>query len=351
MAFTGSVSVTGPAGSVLAVVGNMTMSVPTGGITSQLLDVASTSASAYAMFPLRFMIGHSGGDYPIIGYNIVATSTAGTYNYNATAVASALQFQAGGFNFMQAVSGTTGTAITFTTPLAISPAGSSSFALPASGTAAAVILPASSATIPALRITAGTILTSAVAGVREYDGTNSYMTNETTSGRGLIPVEQYFHLTAAGTGITTIANFFGTTSNISLVANAYYEIEIVAWFTMGATGSVITWTLTNSAAPTYMDLYYEMSPVTGIVAPPGTATKLVGQILGGVTAAQTVVTASLTASSQQYARFRIQLKNGTGTSLKIQVAETTTTTSLTPNIGSFWRCKRIPAANVGTFAA
>jgi hypothetical protein len=100
-----------------------------------------------------------------------------------------------------------------------------------------------------------------------------------------------------------------------------------------------------------MALVYEMSPITGVVAPPGTATLLSGQIVGGTTAAQTVVTGSLTASTKQYARFRIMLKNGTGTSLKIQLAETTTTTALTPNIGSYWRCKRIPSGNVGTFAA
>lgn len=199
--------------------------------------------------------------------------------------------------------------------------------------------------------TSGTNLTSAAAGVAEYDGTSFYFTNETTSGRGLVPVEQYFHLAANGSGITTIANFFGTTSNISLVSGGYYEIEIVLYYTMGATGSVVTWTLTNSAAPTSMDLYYEMCPATGIVAPPGTATMLVGQILGGVTAAQTVVTASLTGGTNQYARFLIMLKNGTGTSLKIQATETTQTTSLTPKIGSYWKCKRIPAGNVGTFAA
>jgi hypothetical protein len=210
---------------------------------------------------------------------------------------------------------------------------------------------AGTTTVAPVVSTAGTNLTTAVAGAQEFDGVNSYITNETSSGRGVIPVEQYFHLIAAGTGITTIANFFGTTSNISLVSGAYYEIDIYCFFTMGSTASVVTWTLTNSAAPTYMDLIYEMSPVTGIVAPPGTGTMLEGEIIGGVTAAQTVVTASLTLSTKQYAHFKIFLQNGTGTSLKIQAAETTTTTAMIPNIGSSWRCVRRPAGNIGTFAA
>ena len=219
------------------------------------------------------------------------------------------------------------------------------------GSGTTFTLPAGTAAVTPMALTSGTINTSAIAGGVEYDGTSFYFTNETTAGRGLVPVTQYFHLAADGAGISTIANFFGTTSNIPLVSGGYYEIEITLYYVMGATGSVVTWTLTNSAAPTSMDLYYEMCPATGIVAPPGTATMLVGQILGGVAAAQTVVTGALTGSTNQYAKFRIMLKNGTGTSLKIQATETTTTTSLTPKIGSYWKCTRIPSGNVGTFAA
>ena len=241
------------------------------------------------------------------------------------------------------------------TSLAIGGATIGSNALAVTGTttlSSTLTTAAGTASVAPVVLTSGTLLTAAAAGALEYDGVCSYETNETTSGRGLIPVEQYFHLTSAGTGITTIANFFGPTSNISLVANAYYEIEIVCFFTMGSTASVVTWTLANSAAPTYMNLRFEMSPNAGIVVPPGNSTTLVGNIIGGVTAAQNIVTGSaLALNTKQYAKFNIILQNGAGTSLKIQCAETTTTTALTPNIGSYWKCKRIPAGNVGTFAA
>ena len=327
------VSPTGTAGSIVFQAGttaNVTALTiaPTGGVTIATPNAVSVSALTIDSFAAGTAINMTDG---------TVTSGIGTGG-------SVLQIGTTSNNAMSFYSDNV-------TRITIAAAGSVTIAQPSSGTVAALNLPASTATIPMLAMAAGTVLTSAAAGNFEYDGTNSYFTNETTSGRGLIPVEQIFHLAADGGGITTIANFFGTTSNISLVSGGYYEIEIVLYYTVGSTGSVVTWTLTNSAAPTSMDLYYEMCPITGIVAPPGTATTLVGQILGGVTAAQTVATGALTASTSQYARFRIMLKNGTGTSLKIQATETTQTTAITPKLGSYWKCKRIPAGNVGTFAA
>lgn len=197
-------------------------------------------------------------------------------------------------------------------------------------------------------LTSGTNLTAAAAGAMEYDGVQLYQTIDTSSGRGAIPVEQYFHLTADGSNITTIANFFGTTSNISLVASAYYDIEIVCYF-LKTTSNTIVWTLTNSAAPTSQNIHFEMSPITGIVAPPGTATMLVGDYYNDTTTARAFTTGSLTTAVNHYARFRIFLRNGTGTSLKIQA--TATSGSITPRTNSWWRCIRRSPNNIGTFAA
>lgn len=212
----------------------------------------------------------------------------------------------------------------------------------------AVVLQAGTATLAPLQFTAGTNLTSPAAGAEEYDGSQFYATIDTSSGRGALPVEQYFHLTSNGGNITTIANVFGATSNISLVASAFYIIDIEMFYAVNTGTQTVTWTLTNSAAPTTQNIYYEMSPVTGIVAPPGTATMLVGQLYNSTTAAQTVVTGGLSAANH-YARFRIWLNNSTGTSLKIQA--TSSSNFITPLQGSMWRCRRISSGSVGTFAA
>jgi hypothetical protein len=346
------------AGGLISITGGTGQTSGKGGaVTLQGGAAGSTGDGGLATLAGGTTTAGTGGGVAVTAQPGVANATAGGA-VTITAGAGVTSGAGGSITLQSGASptGTAGSIILSTgttaahTAVTIAPAGTVTIAQPVSGTTAALNLPASTATIPMLAMASGVLLTSATAGNFEYDGTNSYFTNETTSGRGLIPVEQIFHLAADGSGITTIANFFGATSNISLVSGGYYEIEIVLYYTMGATGSVVTWTLTNSAAPTSMDLYYEMCPVTGIVAPPGTATMLVGQILGGTTAAQTVVTTSLTGGTSQYARFRIMLKNGTGTSLKIQATETTQTTSLTPKLGSYWKCKRIPAGNVGTFA-
>lgn len=207
--------------------------------------------------------------------------------------------------------------------------------------------PAGTTTIAPINKTSGTNLTVAVAGAEEYDGVNNYFTLDTTSGRGAVPVEQYFHLTSAGGTISTIANYFGSTSNISLVASAYYEIEVFAYF-LKTTGGTVTWTFTNSSAPTSQNIESIMSPATGIVTGTPTATTLFGHIYNDTTAAKTVVSPTLTTAVNHYAHFKIFLQNGSGTSLKIQA--TSSAGTITPGINSYWKCIRRSPNNIGTFA-
>ncbi len=208
-----------------------------------------------------------------------------------------------------------------------------------------VLLGAGTATIPPIQLTSGTNLTSAVAGAEEYDGVNTYITNDTTSGRARIPLEQRFMLTAAGSTISTIANYFGTTSNIPLISGAYYEIEIFMFF-LKTTASTVVFTLTNSAAQTAMNVFGDFSPITGITSTPTAGLNV--QLYDSVTAAQTITTGSLTTLVNHFAHLRIWLHNGTGTSLKIQA--TATSGSITPGIGSFWTSQRIAPNNIGAFA-
>ena len=206
---------------------------------------------------------------------------------------------------------------------------------------------AGTTTVAPIVLTSGTNLTTAAVGVIEYDGVNMYGTVDVTSGRSSIGLYNQFKLTANGGTISTIANFFGTASNIALVADGYYDIEIILYYSKTTT-SLVTWTLTNSAAPTIQNIYYEMSPVTGIVAPPGTtSTMIIGQAVNS-TAAYSFATGSLTTGANHYARFRIQLDNGTGTSLKIQA--TSTSGSITPLAGSIWTARRLNTTNNGTYA-
>lgn len=217
----------------------------------------------------------------------------------------------------------------------------------ASNAAAYITTIAGTATVAPMTLTGGTNLTTAAAGAVENDAINFYCTTNTTDGRARIPLEQTFKLTANGTAFNTISNFFGTTSNISLVASALYEIDIELYFTK--TGAeAVTFTFTNSAAPTSMNIHAEFSPLTGVTATP--TANLSADVVASVTAAQTVVTGTLTTAVNHYARFKIWLANGTGTSLKIQ-ASCATASGITPLRGSRWKSMRMPTGNVGTFAA
>lgn len=219
---------------------------------------------------------------------------------------------------------------------------------PRTGTATANTAP--------LQFTSGTNLTAAVAGAVEYDGAAAYFTPDTTIGRGFIPTTQTFRLTSAGTAIgATIANFFGATSNIPLVANAFYEIDIYMLALRGSTAGTATITLNNSAAPTLMFVDYEQSPLAGIAAPPGSVTALTNLNFRGTTttttAAYAFTTGTLAASVNHYFRLKLFLQNGTGTSLQIRMTAGTGNNSMTPQAGSVWFCRRLPGANTGTFAA
>jgi len=201
-------------------------------------------------------------------------------------------------------------------------------------------------------LTSGTNLTAQAAGAVEYDGAVSYFTPDATIGRGFIPATSTFRLTAAITAITTISNAFGATSNIPLVANAFYEIDIYI-LALKTTAGAVTVTLTNSAAPTLMFVDYEQSPIAGVATPPGSVTALTNINFRGTTttttAAYSFATGTLATGVNHYLRFKLFLNNGTGTSLKIQL--TSGTGSVTPQAGSVWFAKRLPAANTGTFAA
>jgi hypothetical protein len=203
--------------------------------------------------------------------------------------------------------------------------------------------------IPSMTLTGGTLLTNAVAGGVENDAVAMYGTTNTTDGRAQIPLRQHFRLTSNGSNVTTtIGNFFGANSNISLVASAYYDIEIMLVFTKTTT-EILTITLTNSSAPTAQNIRWEQSPIGGMVAPPGAATATIGFVQGDATAAKAIAAGSLTTAVNHYIKINIQLKNGSGTSLKIQA--TNPAGSITPLLGSYWTATRIPTGNTGTFAA
>ena len=209
------------------------------------------------------------------------------------------------------------------------------------------VLPAGTAALSPLKMTSGTVNTTPVAGVVEYDGNVFYATADTTSGRGLWPTIQYFRLTADVTAFgPAIANFFGGTSGVTLDTSGFYEVEYNVYFTKTTAGTV-TFTLTYANAPINCDANYVGTPVGGVgtVGAPQTAALAKST----ATLSALPVTGSLTtAVNHQYVvKAMFQANATTGGTLNLQV--TSSAGTVTPLTGSYYKITRLPAANAGAF--
>lgn len=226
-------------------------------------------------------------------------------------------------------------------------AGLSAFGPDTSVATAVVHASASTTSRASMRMTAGTAPTSPNGGDMWNDGVSHYHVSDTTSGTATVNAQQYFRLASTGSAISSTANYFGTTSNISLASGGTYEIEIEAWY-LKTTAGTITWSFVFNTNVTEMNLLYAMSPIGGIVSTQASSV-LFGQQYGLTGLLTQVVTGSLTSGVNHYNKFKIFLFNSTATSMKIEVLPSAGT--ITPGIGSRWTCRRLPANSTGTFAA
>jgi hypothetical protein len=101
-------------------------------------------------------------------------------------------------------------------------------------------LGAGTASVPSIKLTSGTNLTTATAGAIEYDGKVVYGTPIGTQ-RGIVPTQQYYRLNAdlVGANGTSAQSIFGV--GVTLSSSTVYEFEIFAALakTAGATSHTI----------------------------------------------------------------------------------------------------------------
>ena len=203
---------------------------------------------------------------------------------------------------------------------------------------------AGTTTAAPIDFTAGTNLTTPVAGAVEYDGTHFYSTPTTTSGRGQISSRQTFRLTANGANIgTTIANYFGATSSINLAANSVYEIEMFAYL-QKTTAGTLTWRLNASSAPTLITALHRAGPVTGIAA--GAPTTLYTGARGATTASFGA-SGSISNNAFMAYEFKVTVITNLDTNFNLQLNNSAGTA--TPQAGSFYTVRQI-AGTTGSFA-
>lgn len=217
-------------------------------------------------------------------------------------------------------------------------------------TLSSVVLSAGTATAGTapLKFTSGTNLGTAEAGAIEYDGNTFFSTEDTTSGRGCIPSEKFYRQTGNGTTTTAgaIADFFPATSSISLAASTLYEIEVWAYF-LKTTAGTVTFTMTASSAPTWMNGYYVGSGVAGITTAAAATTGWAGS--AAATTAAWAATGSLTTAVNHGYRFKIQILTNLATNWRMRYTSNTGTTQSLA--GSYYIVRELPSASTGTFVA
>lgn len=214
-----------------------------------------------------------------------------------------------------------------------------------------IVLPAGSATTAPLKFTSGTNLTTAAAGVVEFDGTAFYGTSLASS-RQLLPSEQMITLTTthdlADATIASATPFFvatgAATGAITLAAGTAYAFEEFLWWTNTGTTSH-TWTKLYGGTATLT----RMSALTQATTSTGAALTAVSQIPIAVATAIVVTGASTSATENVVTMTRgLIVTNAAGTFIPQILASARPGASGTPgvtaNIGSFFRIYPIGAA-------
>jgi hypothetical protein len=215
-----------------------------------------------------------------------------------------------------------------------------------------IVLDAGTTTAAPMTFVSGANLTTPVGGSVEFDAAQFYFTYDATPGRQAAVIEQYTALAADGSAIgATIADFFGTNPAFNLNAATRYILEFQCYF-LKTTAGTVTWTLTNTQAPVHQNIHFEMSPLTGIVAPAGSvAAYLSGDVVGDTTAAFALTASgSLTTGANHYMRMRVIVSTHATNSSNIRLRATESAGTITPRRGSWQSCRRI-VQTVGSFAA
>lgn len=216
----------------------------------------------------------------------------------------------------------------------------------ASGT---ITTAANTTTVAPIILTHGTLLSTPTADALESDGVANYSTANTTNGRVFDDGWNYFRLTGSGTGITTIADFFGATgSGIPLVANGVYEIEWHCYFSQ-ATAGTATWTVTTATtALANITGEYIGSNIAGIGAVGAPQTAAINTTTSSATAFP--VTGSEASGATHYFTIRVMVTAGNGAS-NTRLRLTMSAGTATPLINSYFKVRRLPAGNTGAFVS
>ncbi len=200
-----------------------------------------------------------------------------------------------------------------------------------------------------LYIPGGINLTVAAAGAWENDSVAFYNTIDTTNGRRYNDAWSLFRLTANATPFTSITDFFGTNSAIPTVLNGVYEIEWHCFFAQATLSTqVVTWTIVNTQTVTNMVASWQAVTAIANGATQGAST-------GAAVVTQTAASVALPVTGvivigNHYHIVRALIECGTAGNVRLR-ATTASTATMGPLRDSYFKVRRLPAGNAGTFVA
>ena len=148
---------------------------------------------------------------------------------------------------------------------------------------------------------------------------------------------------------TTISPFFGSNPGISLEANVHYELEAFCAFLKNLAGTLV-WTLTFSAAPTFVNATLETDVPGGAAlgAAQTPTAPLRSNLIGGTNAA-TAFAATGSITTTTYHEHIIRAKFVMPTAQNVRLNVTNSAGTVTPKRGSFIRLRKL--VDVGTGVA
>jgi hypothetical protein len=205
------------------------------------------------------------------------------------------------------------------------------------------------ATVPNMTLTpGGTVLTSPLAGAVETDAAVFYKTNNTTEGRTVDSTFRFFRLTANATPFTAITDFFGTNDGIGFPTNAVLEIEWHCYFAVaGLSTQILTWTITSTQTLTNMNAAWAAQTALANMATAGAST---GAGVVAATATIALPNTGVLVIGNHYHIVRAIIECATAGNLRLRAASASTET-VGPLRGSYFKVRRLPALNAGTFVA
>lgn len=196
-------------------------------------------------------------------------------------------------------------------------------------------------TVAPVKMTNGSLLTTASPGAIEYDG-DVFYNSVSGSGRGVVPSYHYTRLSQNGISVDGTFNYFPSALNLD--SDSVYEVESVIFFTKTGSGT-LTFKFVNSVPPALMNATFMGSSVTGMQA---ALSMQSASVIASTANVALPNTASLSSGTNHMYNFKALIYSNTTTASTLRLEMTVNSGNVTPLMGSYLRVTKLPTSNVGS---